>query len=332
VIHYAERNQHTRRTALLFIGASALIGLCAGAALAQYPTRPIKLLVHSAPGGAPDLVGRILGEKLAVALGQPFAVENRPGANGNIAGDIVARATPDGHTLLVCVDSMLVINPHVYATMPFDPLKDLVPIATLVSSEFLLAVNAALPVRDFRGFIEYARQANPPLAYASGGNGGQHHLTMEMLKASAGIALEHVPYKGASPAAAALIAGEVAVAFLGSSGWPHVKAGRLRPLAVSGSKRVGAFSDLPTIGEFYPGLSNSIWHALCAPRGTPEPILGRLRTAVNKVLAEPDVKEKFSRGGVLEPYITTPEGLAELVRSEYAKYGKIAKEVGVRVD
>jgi len=317
---------------LLGIGTTALLVLCAGAALAQYPARPVRLLVHSPPGGAPDLIARVLGEKLAEALGQPFVVENRPGANGNIAGDLAAKAAPDGHTLLVCADSKLVINPHVYARMPFDPLKDLVPIATLASNEFLLTVNAALPVNDFRGFIEYARQAKPPLAYASGGNGSQHHLTMEMLKARAGIDLVHVPYKGATPATTALISGEVAVAFTGSAAWPQVKAGRLRPLAVAGNKRVAAFPDLPTMGEYYPGLRNSIWLALCAPRGTPEPILSRLRTAVNKALAEPDVKEKFGRGGALEPYITTPEGLAELIRSEYATYGKIAKEVGVRVD
>ncbi len=318
---------------LMRMAAATLALLCVTAAQAQqYPARPIKLLVTIPPGGAPDIVARVVGQKLSEALGQPVVVENRPGSNGNIAAEATAKAAPDGHTLMLCAEAQLVINPHLYAKLPFDPLKDLTVIATLVTNEFVLAINPALPVKNFTEFIAFARNANPPLNYASGGNGSQHHLTMEMLKSRAGINLVHVPYKGGTPAAMATVAGEVAAVFAGSSSAPQIKAGRLRALAVASMARSAVFPDLPTIGEIYPGFSNSIWLALCAPAGLPDPILMRLRTEVNKLLAQPDIKEKFSNAGALEPFITTPAELAALIRSEYAKYGKVVKDIGATVD
>ena len=314
-------------------GLFAALMLAIVTALAQpYPARPIRILVPIPPGGAPDIAARVIGQKLSEALGQPVVVENRPGANGNIAAEATARATPDGYTLMLCADSQLVINPHLYAKMPFDPLKDLAPVATVVSNEFVLTVNPSLPVKNFPEFIDYARKANPPLNYASGGNGSQHHLTMEMLKARAGINLVHVPYKGGTPAATATVAGEVAAVFAGSSSAPQIKAGRLRAIAVASAVRSAAFPELPTIGEYYPGFSNSIWLALCAPVGMPEPILKRLRAEVNKLLAQPDLKEKFSNAGALEPFITTPAQFAALIRADYAKYGKVVKDVGATAD
>ena len=313
--------------------AIALLVIMTGVAAAQsYPSRTVRVVVHAPPGSAPDIAARVIGQKLSENIGQPVVIENKAGANGNIANDLVAKAAPDGHTLALCVDSQLAINPHVYSKMPFDPLKDLVPIATIATNEFVLTVHPSLPVKDFRDFIAFARKADPPLTYGSGGNGSQHHLTMEMLRSRAGIKLVHVPYKGGGPATIAIITGEVSVAFAGASAAPQVKAGRLRALATAGKNRLAYLPDVPTIGEFYPGFANSIWFALCAPRGTPEPILARLRTEVNKTLAAPDTREKFSRGGALAPYITTPEEMVELIRSEYAKYGKIAKEIGVKVD
>ncbi len=313
--------------------AAVVLGLAALAAQAQsYPNRPVRILVHVPPGGAPDISARVLGEKLGEALGQPVVVENRTGSNGNIAGELVAKSAPDGHTLLLCADSQIVINPHVYKNMPFDPMKDLVPVASVASNEFFLAANPNQRFTNFAEFIEHAKKADPPLAYASGGNGSQHHLTMEMLKARAGIELVHVPFKGAAPATLATIAGEVPVEFAGSTAGTQIRAGRLRALAIAGRKRLAAFPGVPTIGEFYPGFANSIWLALCAPRGTPAPVLARLRTEVNKALALPDVREKFSRSGALEPYLTTPEELAALVRSDYEKYGKVAKDLGLKVD
>ena len=316
---------HLSRLALL------CVALVSSAATAQtYPTHPVKILVTTA--GAPDIISRVVAEKLTESLGQPFLVELRGGANGNIAGEATARSAPDGHSLLLCPDSLMVSNPHVYARMGFDPQKDLAPVSLIASSELFLAANPNQPFRTFPEFIEYAKKAKPPLAYGSNGPGGQHHLTMEMLKARTGIDLLHIPYKTASAAATAAIAGEVAVLFSGGAAGPLIRAGRLRPLAVAGNKRVAAFPDLPTLGEFYPGLSNTVWLGLCGPRGMSEPVLARLRGAVGRALASADVKEKFNRAGGLEPLITTPEEFAAMIRTDFDKYGKLVRELGIRVD
>src|SRR3954451_8040001 len=263
------------------------------AANAQFPSRPIHILVTIPPGGAPDIVARVIADKVSPALGQPVVVDNKPAANGNAAAAEVARAPADGHTLLLGADSLITINPHVYSNMPLDTLKDLTPVASLVSNQFVLSINPALPPKTFPEFIEYARKANPPLTYASGGNGSQHQLTMEMLKARAGIDLVHVPYRGGSPATAATMAGEVAAMFSGTASAPQIKAGRLRALAVAGAKRSPSFPDLPTIGEFYPGFQNSIWLGLFGPAGMPEDVLNRLRTEVQRALEAPDVKSSL---------------------------------------
>ena len=244
-------------------------------AVAQYPSRPIHLLVPFPPGGGPDLVGRILAPKLAEALGQAVVVENRIGSNGNIAGEAVAKSPADGYTLLVGNDSLFVINAHVYKQMPFDPLKDLAPVASLVSNGFFLAVNPAVPAKTFPEFIEYARKADPPIQYASGGNGSQHHLTMERLKARAGFKAVHVPYKGGAPATTATVAGEVPVMMSGTSTAPQIRSGRLRALAFTGPQRSRALPDVPTVAEFYPDFVMVQWYGLFAPAGTPEPVIAR---------------------------------------------------------
>ena len=199
-------------------------------ALAQFPSRAIHILVTIPPGGAPDIVARVVGEKISHTLGQPVVIDNKPAANGNAAAAEVARAAPDGHTLLLAADSLITINPHVYSKMPVDTLKDLTPISSLVSNQFVLSINPALPPKTFPEFIEYAKKANPPLTYASGGNGSQHHLTMEMLKARTGIDMLHVPYRGGAPATTATVAGETAAMWAGSSNAAQIKSGRLRAL------------------------------------------------------------------------------------------------------
>ena len=312
--------------------AVVLLALGASAALAQYPSRPIKLIVPIPPGGAPDIAARVVGQKLSELLGQPVVVDNRAGSNGNIAGDMVAKSPPDGYTLLLGQDSLISINPHLYAKMQFDPLKDLTPIATIASNQFVLAVNPSLPVKNFQEFIEYARRTTPPLPYASGGNGSQHHLSMEILKQRAGIDLLHVPFKGGTPATLATVAGDTAAMFAGTSTSAQIKAGKLRALAVTGARRSPEFPELPTIGEFYPGYEVTIWLALFAPAATPEPVLARLRAAVDKALAAPDVKQKLSAAGGLEPFATTPEEFAALIRRDYDKYGRIVKSIGIKVD
>jgi tripartite-type tricarboxylate transporter receptor subunit TctC len=310
-----------------------LLVLSAASALAQpYPSRAVRIVVTIPPGGAPDIAARIVGQKLTEALGQPVVVENRTGANGNTAAETVANAPADGYTLILAADSLITINPHLYKRMPIDPMKDLAPVASLVTNQFVLSVNPSLPVKTFPEFIEHARKANPPLHYASGGNGSQHQLTMEMLKQRAGIDLVHVPYRGGSPATMATVSGEVEAMFAGTSTAPQIKAGRLRALAVAGAKRSPSFPELPTISEFYPGFDNSIWLGLFAPPGLPEDVLARLRKEINQILALPEVREKLLASGSLEPFITTPEEFAAVIRRDYAKYGKVIKEAGIKAD
>ncbi|HYR34970.1 MAG TPA: tripartite tricarboxylate transporter substrate binding protein [Burkholderiales bacterium] len=313
--------------ALLFLACCL-----AASAFAQYPSRPIHILVTIPPGGAPDIVARVIGEKISPSLGQPVVIDNKPAANGNAAAAEVGRAAPDGHTLLLAADSLITINPHVYSSMPVDTLKDLAPVSSLVSNQFVLSINPALPPKTFPEFIEYAKKANPPLAYASGGNGSQHQLTMEMLKARAGIDLIHVPYKGGAPATTATMAGEVAAMFSGTSSAPQIKAGRLRALAVAGAKRSPTFPDLPTIGEFYPGFENSIWLGLFGPAGMPQEVLNRLRTEVRRALEEPTVKASLLGKGSLETLILSPEDFSKLIRRDYDRFGKLIRDLGVKAD
>ena len=316
------------------IAALLCTALFTTATLAQpYPSRPIKLLVPIPPGGAPDIVARVLGQALSEAMGQPVVVENRVGSNGNIASEVTAKAAPDGYTLLLCADSQIVINPHLYKNrMPLDTLKDLTPVATIASNQFALAVNPALPVKTFEEFIAYAKRASPPLAYASGGNGSQHHLSMEMLKARAGIELIHVPYKGGTPAATATVAGETMAVFSGTSNAAQIKSGRLRAIAVTGAHRSDTFPELPTIGQFYPGYEVTIWLALYGPPGMAEPVLAKLRAEINKLLARPEIKQRLHGAGGLEPYISTPGEFSAMMRRDYDKYGKVVKEVGATID
>ena len=318
-----------KRGHIVGLAFSALLSLNA---LAQYPTRPIKLIVPIPPGGAPDISARVVGQRLSELVGQPVVVENHPGSNGNIAMDIVAKSQPDGYTLGLLADSMITINPHLYKAMQTDPIKDLAPVASVVSNQWVLSVNPSVPVKDFKEFIEYARRTNPPLAYASGGNGSIHQMAMEMLKQRAGINLTHVPYKGGAPATTATVAGEVSAMFSGTSSAGQIKAGHLHAIAVTGTARSKIFPDLPTIAEFYPGYEVTIWLGLFTTAGTPDAVLAQLHSEVNKALAEPEVKRKLNAAGGLEPYPTTPAEFAALIRRDYEKYGKVVKDVGIKVD
>lgn len=321
-----------RRQLLQGLAAALLTTAGRPAAAADFPTRPLRLIVHIPPGGAPDVAARSLALELAPLLGQQVVVENHAGANGNIAGDLVAKAAPDGHTLLLGTDSTFVINPHVYAKMPFDPLRDLVPVASLASNDFVLSVNPKLPARTLAEFVELARKSDPPLFYGSSGNGSQHHLTMEMLRQVAGINLKHVPYKGGSPATAATMAGEVAAMFAGSSTAPQIKAGNLRALATTGLRRSSAFPDLPTLAETYPGFQNSIWLGVFAPRGTPPDVLQRLRTEIARAQLKQSLRDRFNAAGGMEPYVVSPEQFSEQIRTDYARFGKLVKQIGLTLD
>jgi len=310
----------------LFLAAA----LFAANAAAQYPARPIHLVVPIPPGGAPDIAARVIADRLAPALGQPVVVENKVGSNGNIATEAIARAEPDGYTLGLIADSQVVINPHIYK-MQVDTLKELAPVSSAASNQFVLAINPDIPAKTFPEFIEYARKHQPPLAYASGGNGSQHHLTMEMLKARTGIDMLHVPYRGGAPATQATVSGETAAMWAGSSNAAQIKAGRLRALASSGGKRSAAYPDVPTIGEFYPGFENSIWLGIFAPAGLPAEVLERLRGEIRKVLESPETRERFNRAGGLEPLVTTAEEFTAMIRRDYEKYGAAVKKLGIKI-
>ena len=311
--------------------AAVLALICAMAAAQPYPLRPVRLLVPNPPGGATDNLARVIGPKLTEALGQAVVVDNRPGSNGNLAAEATARAAADGYTLMLCADAQIVISPHLYRNLPFDALRDFTPVASLVSTQMLLAVHASIPAKTVPEFVEYARRASPPLAYASIGNGSQHHLAMEMLKSRAGINLLHVPYKGGGPATVALFGGEVSLMFGGNSVAPHIRSGKLRALAMSG-RRNAAYPDLPALSEFYPGLEINPWLGLIAPAGVPGPVLARLRAETGKLLADPDARERVRNIGGLDPYVTTPQEFAAQIRSEYARYGDVVRAVGVKVD
>jgi tripartite-type tricarboxylate transporter receptor subunit TctC len=319
---------------LRVLSFAALLALCAAPAHAQapYPNRPIKIEVGSPPGGAPDIVARLVGRYLQEAVGQPVVIENRTGANGNVAGEAVAQAAPDGYTLLLGADSGIVINQHIYGTMRFDPIKDLVPVTTVATNQFVLAVNPKLPVKTLPELIDYAKKAKPPLAFASGGPGSQHSMAMAVFKKLAGFDLLEVTYRGGSPAMLSTVAGETQVLFAGGESGGQFESGTLRPLAVSGKARSKRYPDLPTMGEFYPGYAVDIWLGLFAPAGTPEPIVSKLRTEVQAFLARPDVAAKVNVSGSLEPLILPADAFANLIRSDNAKFEKLVKEFNIKVN
>ena len=322
----------TRLLRVAIVLLTILFAVAAADAQAPFPSRPIRVLVTIPPGGAPDISARLIAHYLPETAGWSVVIENRPGANGNIAAEAVAKSPADGYTLLLHADSGITINPHVYSKLAFDPLKDLLPVTSIATNQFMLSVNPQLPARAFHEFIDYARAAKPPLPYASGGNGSQHHLMMEMLKRRAGIELLHVPFRGAAPATQATVAGDTKVLFSGSASAPLIQGGQLRALATSGKQRAKRFPDLPTIGEFYPGYAIDIWLGLFAPAGTPEPVVTTLRSEIQQLLVRPDFAEKLNVSGSLEPLALAPADFSALIRSDYEKYGKLIREIGIKLD
>ena len=298
----------------------------------SFPSRPIRLLVTIPPGGAPDISARLVGNYLHETLGWTVVIENRTGANGNLAMFELAKSPPDGHTLILAADSTITINPHVYSKLGLDTLKDLMPVASIATNQFTLSVNPQVPVKTFPEFIEYARNTKPTLPYGSSGNGSQHHLTMEMLKQRAGIDLLHVPFRGAALATQSTVAGDTKVLFSGSASAPLIDGGQLRALAASGKQRSKRYPDLPTLAEFYPGLSVDIWLGVFAPPNTPEPVVSTIRTEIHKILARPDFAERLNVSGSLEPLILSAADFSELIREDHHKYGRIVRDLGIQTE
>jgi tripartite-type tricarboxylate transporter receptor subunit TctC len=309
-----------------------LLLLLAGAAWAQdYPNRTVRVVVPFPPGGAPDLVGRTLANRLSERLGQPFVVENRTGAGGNIAAEAVAKSAPDGYTLLATSDGPLVINPSVYPTMPFDTLRDFAPISIAASAGLVLMACPSLPVSSVSDMIALAKKKK--LTYASSGYGSSQHVAAELLKDSATIDLTHVPYKGFGAAVGDAISCNVDLIFGAiSTGIPHVRAGKLKPIAVTQPKRHAGLPDTPTFGEAgHPGVVIEAYMGLLAPAGTPRPIVDKLYTEVAAILLERETAERLTGAG-LDLVRSTPEQYAGRIRADLVKYAKLSKALAAKAE
>ncbi|MES2561453.1 MAG: tripartite tricarboxylate transporter substrate binding protein [Pseudomonadota bacterium] len=299
-------------------------------AIAQtYPTRSVRVLVGLAPGGGTDSVGRVMTQKLSDAFGQSFVVDNRPSAGGNVAGELAARATPDGYTLIV-VTPTHVVNPSLYSDLRYDAIKDFAPIVQLVNAQYYLSVTNSLPVVTLRELLTLAKSRAQPLSYASSGIGSANHLSGELFKTMAGITLNHVPYKGGAPALTALISGEVQVSFTSGVAIGHAKAGRLKTLAVTGPKRTPLAPEIPTIAEAgVPGYEVVGWYGMSAPAKTPRPVVERLNTTINRVL--PELRERYANLG-MDLGGGTPEEFGAFLKSEREKWARVVKLSGAKVE
>jgi len=313
--------------------AVTALGAHAQAPVTTYPTKPVKLVVPFPPGGSLDIAGRLIAQKLGEAWGQSVVVENKPGAGGNIGADFVAKSPPDGYTILLGALSTHAVNPSLYKSMPYDAAKDFAPITLIAITPNVLVVNSSLPVNSAREFIAYAK-ANPgKLAFGSGSNGSAGHLAGELFKVETGTDAVHVPFKGGAPATQALLAGDTQFMFDNlANAMSQVKAGKIKALAVTTAQRSGLVPDLPTMSEAgLPGFDISTWYGLFAPAGTPTPIVAKWNADVTKVLNSADVRAKLVADGA-EPSPNTPEQFSQFIARELAKYARIVKASGAKVD
>ncbi|MBI1965275.1 MAG: tripartite tricarboxylate transporter substrate binding protein [Betaproteobacteria bacterium] len=308
-----------------------MLAAAAPAAAQQYPTRPIRFIVPFSPGGSTDTLARTLGQKLSEALGEQVVVDNRPGGNGDIGMLIVARAQADGYTIVLGYIANLAIAPSLYAKMPYDPVKDFAPITQPASSPNVLTAHPSVPAKNLKELIALAKTRPGAVNFASTGIASVGHLTGELLNTLAGVRMTHVPYKGSGQAITDLLGGHVHVMFSGfSSTMPHIKAGRLRALAVTGARRSPALPEAPTIAEQgFPKFEATAWYGVLAPAGTPRPIVTRLHDEIVKALRLPDVKERLGNVG-FELVGSTPEQFGAYIKSETAKWAKVVKASGAK--
>jgi tripartite-type tricarboxylate transporter receptor subunit TctC len=316
----------------LFCAVAACMSLSAAAADDNYPTRPIRLLVPFAPGGGADALSRIITPKMHDALGQAWVVDNRGGAAGNIAAETVAKAAPDGYTALMGFSTVLTVNPSLYK-LPYSVTKDLQPVTLLATAQYILVIHPSVAATNLKDFIALARQKPGSLNYASAGVGSPLHLAAELFKKRAGIDMAHLAYKGGGPAAVAVLAGEAQVLFASvASSIPQVKAGKLKALATTGTKRSKVVPDLPTIAESgFPGFDVSTWYALLVPARTSAAIVNKIRGAALKAVALPDVQEAMSRQG-LDVETSTPQELAARMSAETAVWAGVIKDAGIKAE
>jgi len=305
-----------------------------GSAVSSYPSKPIRLVVPYPAGGGLDVMSRLLGERLSQRLGQPVVVDNKPGAGTILAAELVAKSPADGYTLMVTTDSTVTINQHLYSRLPYDPVKDFAPITQLVLLNQLLLAHPALPADNLKELIAYAK-ANPgKLNYASYGSGSQPHLAMEMLKSQAGVDIVHVPYKGIPQAVPAVLGNEVQLTFSGvASSQAHLKAGKLKALAIGGKNRSALFPDVPTFSEAgFPDVPSNAWFGLFAPAATPRAIVLKLHAEVTRIMKEPDFVQKELLAKGYEPVASTPDEFAAFLVADSQRNAQAVKISGAKVE
>lgn len=312
-------------------GMAVLLGLCA-AGWAEYPDRPVRMIVPFTPAGATDLLARLVGEQLGKRLGQPVLIENRPGAGANVGAEIAARSPADGHALLMGPASVYAISATLYPKLGYDLVKDLVPVSLIANVPHVLLVNNDLPVNSVPELIALAKQRNGILNIASQGSGTVSHLEAELLKSMADVDMTHVPYRGSAPALLDLMGGRVQVMFDSiASALPHIRAGKLRAIAVAAAGRSPLLPDLPTVAESLPGYSAHSWLGIFLPAGTPKPVVDRLQRELAAVIADPQARARLVEAG-FEPKSSSSVAFAKLVREEIGKWRPIVKMSGARPD
>ncbi|MBC7782111.1 MAG: tripartite tricarboxylate transporter substrate binding protein [Proteobacteria bacterium] len=301
-------------------------------AQAPYPSKPVRLIVPVGPGGGYDFIARLLGARLSEAWGQGMLIENRPGANGNIGSELVARSAPDGYTLLMGGIGPQALSVGLYPNLAYDPVRDFEAISLVAVQPNLLAVHSSVPVKSLKEFIEFAKARPGQIAYASNGSGSPQHLAAEQLKILTGIDITHVPFKGAGPALTALISGEVAVAFnVIISPIPHVRTGKLRALGVASARRSSIAPEVPTLTELGFPIEIDTWYGLYAPTGTPKDVIARISADTMRIATLPEVREKASSQGI-EMIGASAERLAAHTRSEIARWSKVIKQAKLTID
>jgi len=328
-IHRMNRRSATMALCLAALGVA---GAPMAGAQDKFPSKPITVVVPQAAGGANDTIARVVAQKLAEQLGVAVVVDNRPGAGGNVGTAYTAKTKPDGYTLLVTADSAQVINPWLYKSTGFDPVKDFEPVAPLATAGYVLVAHPSFPANTVAELIAQAK-ANPgKFAIASAGNGTLNHLIGEMLQKAAGIQLQHIPYKGSAAAATDVVGGQVPLSVQSlPSSIAFIKSGKLKVLGVVNEKRVAALPDAPTIGETLKGFGQTPWYGMFAPVGTPAPIVAQLQAGVAKALEHKDVMDRLAGVGC-EPYKGTASQLAKLVRDDLARWQRVVLETGAKVD
>ena len=319
------------RPLLLTLASSCLIVGAASGAEQAYPVRTVRVIIPTGPSGGADMQGRLVSKRLTETLGQPFVVDNRPGVSGTIGTDIVVKSPPDGHTLLV-TSSLIAVSAAVLKTLPFDPLRDLLPVSQIASAPQLLIVHLSVPAKSLTELIALAKRQPEKLNAGSAGNGSINHIVLEMLKQAAGIKMAHIPYKSGAAAGTALMSGEVDLIFAGTAqSLPIVRTGRARALAVTSPKRAAALPEVPTMSSYYPGFVSANWYGMFAPAGTPAAIVDRLYTEIVGAIKSPELREFMAREGA-EPVGSSPAEFAAYIRAEIERYKKVVAASNIRVD